>query len=362
MRVLLVSGSLPPDVCGVGDYTHSLANALATIPGNEIAVLTSATDAIGPDLTGRKYEVLRPVRRWNVTEARIAFSAIKAWQPDIVHVQHPTQGYGNGWLPSLIELIATFVGARTVRTWHEGFTKRQAFRLIAQSITGGPYIVVRPDFDRYVSRLLRPLVKRRHRTLVLSTSAIPRSLLAGESLAKHRAEIIEDAMRLIVFFGFIHPKKGIERIFDAANPVTDKIVIAGQDQVDPEYTALIASIVDSPAWRGRAKMLGVLPADKVADLLAVADVVALPFVDGGGIWNSSIHAAVNQGTAVITTTVEEAPLSAEGLVQYVRAGDAQALQRAFNTLPRWNAKPSHVEADGWARVAREHQQVYLRIL
>jgi hypothetical protein len=40
MRILLISGSLPPMRCGVGDYTASLATALGRCDDTAVAVLT----------------------------------------------------------------------------------------------------------------------------------------------------------------------------------------------------------------------------------------------------------------------------------------------------------------------------------
>lgn len=356
MRILLVSGTLPPEPCGVGDYTDALARSLARIEGNGVAVLTSGNGA-APASTD--YDVLRPVSGWRLSELVAAWAAIRRWRPDIVHVQYPTQGYQGRWLPSLIPAAACLTGAGVVRSWHEPFPRSQWKRFVVQCAAPGPAIVVRPNFEQLMWPPLLPLLKLRRRRLIRGASAIPPTRRSAEEIGELRSRLLRDGRRLLAFFGFLHPLKGAEQLFDIADPATDRLLIVGEDRIDPAYSAKLRTLADGERWAGRARLTGNLPANEIADLLAAADAVVLPFIDGGGTWNSSIHAASLQGTPVVTTHAKGAPGTDNGLVTFVDAGDQDALRKAVEAAPAWSAdRIRGGSKDEWTRVADEHMAVY----
>jgi len=67
MKVLLVTGSLPPLRCGVGDYCMHLAAALARHPEAQVTVLTSS--AVGEIPAAPRLRVLPVMRDWGLREA-----------------------------------------------------------------------------------------------------------------------------------------------------------------------------------------------------------------------------------------------------------------------------------------------------
>src|ERR1700733_10933458 len=103
MRILLISGSLPPMKCGVGDYTASLARALGRCKNTSVAVLTDvAAPPVPPDL---EFEVFPIADGWRMLDVFLIASTARRWRPDIVHVQYPTQGYGRRFLPWLLPTL-----------------------------------------------------------------------------------------------------------------------------------------------------------------------------------------------------------------------------------------------------------------
>src|ERR1700722_2066745 len=117
MRILLVSGSLPPMLCGVGDYTYQLATELGARGDLQVAVLTSRA-ARNAEPRGN-FQLFAVVERWRLSELGRIFRILKEWRPDIVHVQTPTQGYGSSWVPRILPLLCRLAGLRVVQTWHE---------------------------------------------------------------------------------------------------------------------------------------------------------------------------------------------------------------------------------------------------
>ena len=356
MKILLVSGTLPPFPCGVGDYVDQLARALATLPGNQVAVLTGASDE-AISAVAQPYRLFT-VPSWQMRDAGSAIRILRQWQPDVVHVQHPSRGYGGGWLPSFIAPMAMLAGARVVRTWHEPLTIRNALRTVVQLLAPGPYLVVRPEFEAHTWAPLRPLLRVRQRGLVEGASAIPTSTLDEMALDALRQGWLGDGRRLIAFFGFLLPAKGVERLFKVADPATDRLIIVGDTTIDPAYAARIRNLAAADPWRGLATVTGTRPAEDVADILAAVDGVVLPFLDGGGPWNSSIHAATAQGTPVVTTHAPGTAMSKDPLVDQVEVGDDVGLREAAAALPAWRPRRVGQHGDRWDRLAREHMFYY----
>ncbi len=356
MRILLVSGSMPPMRCGVGDYTAALASALAHDGDNHVAVLTSRSADRHPGLS---YEVLPCIERWDLREATTIWRVFRQWKPDVVHFQYPTQGYDDRLLASLIPLLAWMAGATSIRTWHEAFSGRQSVTFLLQSIAPGPRIVVRPNFRALMWRWLRPMLGPRA-TMIAGASSIPLSSLNRSERRERRNSCAGSADRLVVFFGFLLPAKGVEQLFEIAEPARDTLVIAGEADADPDYAAKIKALAASDIWSDRSRLAGFLPASDTADLLAIADVVVLPFVTGGGSWNSSISAALLQGTPVVTTSRERHGLDDTGQVYFAEPNNIADIKYGMTIVKRRepdDARDTLLNGE-WARIRDDHLNVY----
>lgn len=353
-RVLLVSGSYPDAHCGVGDYTRSLAKALAATGTIDVGVL-SHFGANSPHDAG--IERLIAPDNWSIRHLPNLVRSIDRWHPDIVHLQYPTQGYDATLLPSLVPGIARLKGAASVRTWHEGFSGRQMLNFSLQALPRGPAIVVRPDFEQHLWPAFRHFDIVRKRRLIVGASSIPPSTMADDERSAHRRIWVGDAANLIVFFGFIYPAKGVHLLFEALDPSVDRLVIAGSFGDFADYREQISALADERRWRGRVLLPGYLDEAATADLLAAADMVVLPFLAGGGVWNSSIHATRLQGTPLVTTSQTIRGYNAADGVFYVPPDDGAALREAVDFMRGRGHMPLSRE-DDWTRVAREHIAVY----
>jgi glycosyltransferase involved in cell wall biosynthesis len=122
MRVLIVTGSFPPMLCGVGDYSESLAQELVKNHDINVAILTSLVAK--RRIIKNNINIFEVMKKWEIINVFTAIKAIKSWNPDIVHIQYPTQGYGRGWLPYLLPMISFLMRKKVVQTWHEVYTRR----------------------------------------------------------------------------------------------------------------------------------------------------------------------------------------------------------------------------------------------
>ena len=340
--------------CGVGDYTHRLAMALAELPGNAVAILTSR--ACVPALGAHGLEIFPIVKRWGLGDAWKVFRLFRSWRPDLVHIQYPTQGYEDGILPSVVPLLARLAGARVVQTWHEPVALDAALSLLARRLAPGRIVVVRPQYRELLHPLLRRLVPKRRLHFIPSASSIPRSRLSSEQRTALKQRYLGGQARLVVFFGFLYRHKGVDLIFDIANPDTDHVVIAG-DTDHAEFKSELQRRAESPPWVGKATLAGFMPREDIADLLALADAVVLPFRLGGGEWNTSIHGATTNGAYVITTSTTRHGYDAQSNVFYAAVDSTQEMRSALALAPR-KQRDSDAKAPGWPDIAAAHLRLY----
>ena len=345
--------------CGVGDYTHRLAAALAQVPGNEVAILTSqqaqASEGGAPGVM-----VFPVMNRWTMAELGAAIGVLRRWHADVVHVQYPTQGYGSGTLPRWLPLVGWLFGARVVQTWHEPWSSlRQAPALLLKLLAPGKVVVVRSGYKELLHRWLRPLVRPTRLQFIPNASAIPRARLGADQRAALRAGYLRGQSRLLVFFGFLYPHKGVELLFDVADPATDRIVIAGDtDQV--HYKHALEERARTPQWLGKTTFTGFLgPADAAA-LLAVADAVVLPFRgQGAGEWNTSLHGAIDNDAYVVATSQTRRGLDPATNVCYVAIDAVDQMKEALRSIPALR-RGGRDAADSWSDIASAHMGVYER--
>lgn len=362
MKVLIVAGSYPPMKCSVGDYSCNLAKALAARSVAHVSVLTSVAGAQSEMAGG--VEIFSIVERWSLFEASKVIKTIRRTSPDIVHIQHPTQGYGNGLLPWFLPMISFMMGKKVVQTWHEGYSRRHAPHLFLKAVIPSKIVVVRPQ---YGEKILHPLLQwalwGKGILYIRNASCVPHIEMSGDKRDELKKRYLKGQKRLIVFFGFVYPHKGVELLFDIADSAIDHIVIAGEFDKKGEYLRKLMARVSIEPWAGKVTLTGFLSETDAAALLAVSDAVVLPFRDGGGGWNSSIHGAVLNGAFVITTSTTQNGYDKKRNVYFANIDDIcemkSALTRYAGTHRGYDAD---IDKDEWREIADEHRYLYENIL
>lgn len=359
MRVLLITGSYPPMTCGVGEYTHSLAQALSACGGLDVAVLTSAEAegaATGP------VEVFPWIGEWKPADFASVKEAIRRFRPDLAHLQYPTQGYRNtlAWqIPARVRAQ----GLPVVQTWHEQVPRRMIHALphVAMSLPPGDLIVVRPGYEKQMPWWSKILTAHRRKHLIENAPTIPRAVLSESERASLRRRFGERA--LLVFFGFLYENKGIDDIFAMLDPQRHHLVLIGDVKQHDPYQRKLLRRIEEPPFAGSVTLTGFLPPREAARLLAAADAVVLPFRDGGGSWNTSLKGAALQGTFVLTTSVTRRGYDCAANVYYAKPGDVPEMKLALEKYLGRRSAGEHPPAAGppWETVAREHLEVYRRV-
>ncbi len=339
--------------CGVGDYTSSLANALCDSGKVQVGVLT------GQDGLSSRSEVdLIHGPGWRLRSAIEVLRVVAEWKPDLVHVQYPTRGYGGHLLPWFLPLLLRVAGFRVVQTWHEllpMFAHAYSFLLAVAAKT---VIVVRPHYTENISSWYRWLTRKVNFAYLAGAASLPRTDLSESQRSQLHAELAMGSKNVVTYFGFATPNKGMEQLFAIADPARDRLVLVCDLLRADEYQRTILEAAAGPAWKGKVTITGFLPARRVSDVLAVSDAVVLPFPGGGGDWNSSVAAAQEQGTLVITTSGSKEGYDPIDNTFYGRPGDVESLARALATYAGRKTEAVLDRVNSWARIAEEHVRIY----
>lgn len=359
MRILLITGSFPPQRCGVGDYVERLARALAALPGVEVGVLTSEEAAPRPPC--EPYQVFPVMQRWSSKEAERALAVVRDFRPDLAHIQFPTLGYG-GRLPwQLPRLIPLKTGVPVVQTWHEYYPEEQGptWRDFSILMFWRHVIVVRPEFTQHMPWWYRLLCSHLKFHLIPNAPSLPQVRMEVQERAALRQQWAGHR-NLVVFFGFPYEHKGVDDLMQALDPSRDFLLVVGDLKSQDPYQVGLAERIQAPPWKDCMRLTGFLPDEEAARLLSAADAVALPFRRGGGFWNTSLQAAQLQGSFVLTTALDRHGYQAEANTYWARPGDVLDLREGLRAHTGTRIDPDLAGRDlsSWSSIAQAHYLVY----
>ncbi len=358
LRVLLVAGAVPPTRCGVGDYTVALARALKRTARAEVGILTARREGASEAAWRAGFEVLEPVEGWRARELPPALRATRAWKPDVVHVQYPSQGY-DGSLALLLGTATRWkLGVPPVLTLHEPVgLNRHVAAMAALIRSAGGLIVVRPQLRALFHPMLRWMIARERLHLIPNATPLPRVSPTPERVRAVRERFGVGKRALVAYFGYVYPSRGVHHLFRVADPAAHCLVIVGGAfEATAGYFEEVSARARSADWSGSCTVTGFVADHEAAEILACADAVVLPFERGGGSWNTSLLAARLQGTFVLTTSREARGYDTRDNVYYARPGDLDEMRTALATHLGTRREP--VDVPTWEHVAAEHLQVY----
>lgn len=333
MRVVLITGSYPPDTCGVGDYTFRLVSELQAC-GVIIKVIT-------------KYD-------WKLANIFDIIKQIRSFNPDIVHIQYPTIGYEYGLAPQALSVLWP-----SVITLHEVSEMNILRRLSLYPFSiRSKKIIFTNIYEMYYTRRFAPWISFSSNVIPIG-SYIPIGAPSGEITLDE-----------VVYFGLIRPKKGIEDVITLASLIKDfsiniNVRIIGLP--DPRYSKYLEDL------QKRTKELPViwdigLAAADVADLLARSKIAYVPYPDGASERRSSLLALLANGVATITTHGKQTPAKFNRVVEFAQS-PAQALriiERFFGEkkymvdLAKKGQK--YAQNLSWEAIAYKHVEIYKSII
>jgi len=373
LRIALMS-RYPPAHCGVGEYTRMLATSLSSIQ-RDARLFVISTELSGPEPYTDENISVYPV----LSEQRRDYSAsldILAREngANILHIEHEygifrdSQGLLNIVNEAKKERLVDKVVITLHTVYHPLSRRNDALEFQASLRTPAIDMVVvhsrLQEFELEAQSVpMEKIIRIPHGTLINPYISAPRNRLR-QSLG------IEEGLNglVLVVPGFIRPDKGLDVLLQALNKVSFPytLIVAGEFK-DTRIKELIAS---NPSVIVIEKYLS---HDEILKLIALSDVLVLPYRDKPGTYSVSgiLHLSMGSLRPIIGTRVPRLiELYTRAPRMCVAPGSVEDLRRklewAYNNYDLAVAYMSELYAYAartqWIRMAQRHLSLYRRLL
>jgi glycosyltransferase involved in cell wall biosynthesis len=402
--VTLIAGSYQPTHCGVADYTHHLRTALDK-QGVQSIVLTTHNAAQAAD----EPSVIGAIRGWGFSELMPLVQAIQATPTDILHIQHAAGTYSFERAIFLLPLLLKLMGWRQpivttvheygwwewqpsyipprflewLKTWgqSQGWWDREDGFLLTQS---DAIITTNRDAEKVIHNRLPWLDERVCRIPIaanIEVASVERS--AARQMLCQTCNWSND-VEVIVFFGFLHPVKGLETLLLAFKQVLTlrpqmRLLLVGgveslalPDKQATDYWNQLHTVVSEMHLDKGVHLTGYLPPDAASRYLAGADIGVLPFNHGITLKSGSLLALMAHSLPVVATrhNPPDPDLADEHLVCLVAPRDVEELAAAILKLvDDWELRSrlsdrgrAFVRDFAWPAIAQAHLEVYQAVV
>ena len=397
MRIALIAGSYQPDRCGVAHYTARLRDALSARGGDSL-VLTDRT--VGQ---GNAPSVRSVVDGWRMRDLPSLVAAVRASGVDLLHVQHAAGTYGfrraifllppllraAGWHRPIVTTAHEYGwwewtlpgvlnrAAEWAKRWGQarGWWDREDGFLL----TGSDAVVTTHHDAEGVIRRRLPMLDGRVHRIPIGANVEPSHMDRDQARAGLRQRFGWPAdARVIAFFGFLHPVKGLETLLEAFQHVTaahaaarlllvggaESLALRGDAAVRYEHE--LRERVRGLGLRGLVGFTGWLPADAASRHLAGADLGVLPFNHGVTLKSGSLLTLLAHGVPVVASTPQGETLADQAGVHAVPPRNPDRLAAAIEEML---ADPGALERQGgqgrafaqqfaWPEIAARHVDLY----
>jgi polysaccharide biosynthesis protein PslF len=304
MRVAMVTGSYPPQPCGVGDYTERLVNELRRA-GVAVDVIT--TEALDRDGSIPVHYLLP---KWTVSNWLRALRWMRKQKYDLIHIQYPARFYGyRPWLGFLSVLAKIALpGTPLVVTLHE-FRITHVLRKLTSMMLLGPSaaVVLSADSERVVVDRWMPWLGSRVHVLAMASTVpvVPVSDERWRQLRETRGIALDDTV--VAYFGLLHPNKGIDKLlesFAAVHRQVPKTKLVMLSFFEPGANPYHASLAGKAVTLGISESIvwtGYIDNRASSEHLGIADVGFFPFQDGVTLRRLSFMTGMGHGLPTLTT-------------------------------------------------------------
>ncbi|WP_281511417.1 glycosyltransferase family 1 protein [Alistipes finegoldii] len=266
---LMITGSFPPQVCGVGDYVGRFMEAA----------------------DNSKWKLFHSLD-WKLKTLAAKIRQISSSECPTIIMQYPTQGYGWSLVPHILCLyFSWFSRKKFIVVMHEFSQLSFKARLAGIMLMSANKIIFTNEFEKgYVHRrLCVPLKKCGVVKIISNISVAP------------KIKDWQDRHIDIAYFGHIRPNKGLEDFFRVADDILKKckVKVCLIGQLLPEFATYFESLCRKYPDIN-IEIRHNLSDYEVADSLNDTKVAFLPFPDGLSERRGSFLAAISNGAVVVS--------------------------------------------------------------
>jgi polysaccharide biosynthesis protein PslF len=400
-RIAIIAGTYKPKYCGVAHYTSRLRSALQKLD-TESVILTTHTAAV----QANELNIKGVVKDWRFADLMSLVQAVNSIDVDILHIQHAAGTYGFERAIFLLPLLlkATGYSQPIVTTVHEyGWWEWQPKYLPSQVVEwlkmwgqnhgwwdredgflltlSNAIITTNSEAEAVIHKRLPQLNER---IFNIPIAANVEYTLIDKTTARQELRKIchwDSDTVAIVFFGFLHPVKGLETLLTAFQKVltthsqarlllvggVESLALRGEEA--KRYSDKLHALARELNLGNQVHFTGYLDAETASEYLAGADIGVLPFNHGLTMKSGSLLTLLAHNLPVIGTQ-HSTPLPDEIRVQLVPPRNidalADALCQLLNSPEQWRhlgeSGRTFVEKFSWSSVARSHFQIYQQLL
>lgn len=267
MKILFITGSLPPLKCGIGFYSEKLLPELAKYA--DVSLLT--TTGCYSTLNLKK----STVDNWRIINLFNIYKIAKKTHADCCIIQYPAAGYkrdiGINLAPLIIRLFIKKPVIVTLHEYHGSGILGQLRNLLTVLVANK--VIVSNNYDlRSLPRIIR-----KKTTIVPIGSSIDR----GTSLATYEKIFTKNnfskSRKTGVFFGFLNQNKGLDTLLKSVVDSDSQVLILAGIDNNNAYHKKIAEKVNEMKLKGfKVHVTGYLPDQEVSSVLSGADYFLLP--------------------------------------------------------------------------------------
>lgn len=330
--MILITGTYPPERCGVGDYSQHL---MSTSQGQSWTLF------------------YRREWRWNDIRAYIA--DLQNMKDKTVNLQYPTMGYGTSLVPHVLAMCAVMLlHKRLFVTVHEysqlGWKGKMALQFLFRFAAD---VIFTTSFECALAHK-HGLASCKGRVIKIRSN-IP----AAESRP------MRERKWNMGYFGYIRPLKGLEEFLAVAEKLQragKKVYVMGQTQ--PEFKDFYEPFLRELKKKG-ITYISDRSAEEVAAILADTQLMYLPYPDGLSERRGSFLAAVVNGAAVVSKEGAFTSQQQKEKFALVQDGEAEEQIAAWLDDEQWlndrqqNSLTYAAECvpTSWEQVAEEYNRV-----
>jgi len=312
----MIAATHPPDVCGVGDYTYQLAQALGE-EGSEVTILTTQRSE---SLSSNKIvRVKTDVIHWHFSSLRSLRSEIKSEAYDIIHLQYTPGYYGRRtfMINCLPWLLRGLHGRPVFVTFHEIYTPiLHGFRNILLGmydrikdtvlLQGASAVILTvPNRVQHLSSLF-PWLQRRLYFIPVGTGITVSSVTPSEQQAERARLGIQSDEWIVGSFGTLHTDRRYDTLFKTVRHLLDqgfciRILLIGAYEEGHDYYANLKKCIADLGLEPYIIWTGFGTSVTISRWLALVDIYVMTDLRGASGRKSSLTTALAHGLPIIST-------------------------------------------------------------
>lgn len=373
LNIAIVSGSMPPMACGVGDNALALGRSLAA-KGHTVTIYTH----IQADALQEGHLTVNPlVSNWNWSGCHALAQQLLLDGPDLVQIEYPTRAYGSNTGPSNLPLflkLRKFRGPVVIRL-HEWEQAHWLRRLAIWPMLNDSHGIMVPSTQMRDDILFkhRSLKDRPVHVIPVGPAVQPEDRPAANAdtwpMQLRAWGVPDNAHPVILSFGFVRKDKGLESLAAAIAAVRKNsqahVVHIGPftPTTDPQQEAVLDAISQHQV-ADRFHFVGEQPLSVLPTQVPRGTVAVFPYVDGISDRRSAAITLGTLGFPIISTHSPEPEVDAawSSLATLIPAGDEAALTAAIqrisgDTVLQGNAA-GFTARFGWDRLSSAVEAFY----